>query len=722
MPPPSASAARPPSKPAAARATATTDLRQPLIVLRAHFLVSAALALVVCTLVAWQQLRRPRLYAADAALVVERTERLELGERGEFGLSEVATLTRLEQLRSPELLQRVLASLTPDERVLLGVDAADAAPADRERLLRAAVRGAIDFTRKEGTSLIVISAVHGDPRAAALLANRYAEQAIRYAFERSSASNGASLAFLRDQAEDIRKKAEAAERQLQEYRQKFNLVSLEANQNIIVDNLKSLNASATAARVARVAIEARLAQAEAVIKRGDAAEQFAGLTTIDGLTDVTRRLADLRAKRAVMAERYGRRHPAMQENEHAIEALTALRNEQIGHELVTLRDQRDKAEAEGRQLAAQLAAAEKAALDLDQLGVEYNILRRAVDSHKASYSQILARLNDAAVASQLRGVNMRISELATPPVAPFSPNPRKIALLTVALAVIILLGYPFSAELFFGRIRSALDVDYHLGTDVLGEIGSVRTLKESVRPTLVKTDHDETATEQFSALFSQLSLSSKIDPPKSILVTSTLPGEGKSFIAANLAQCFVAHSKRTLLIDADLRRPAQHRQFGLDNNLGLLRWLDGGAAPEGDLLRDEKLGIVEVFPGLHLLRAGGINRKASELMDAERLPQLFAALQRRFDVMIFDTPPAGVFPDALGFAKACHEFIYICRFNTASRQEVRGVLQRLRQTGLDFPGIVLNAMPTGFAGNYYYQSYGYQRTKHYAKHYAKPKA
>lgn len=702
-----------------ARTVMTIDLRHSLIVLRSHLWVALGLAMIVCTLVAWQQMRRPRLFAAAATLIVERGERIpEWREYADMSAMDLSTATRLEQLRSPEVLERVVASLTPAEVEQIMVPYREPGDAGQRAMnVKSTVRSAVTIGRREGTMLLGVSAIHRDPKAAALIANRYAEQALRYTVDRTLANSDASLIALRDQAEEMRKKAESAERELQEYRQRFNLVSLEGSQNIIVDNLKSLNASATASRVARVAIEARLQQAEAVLKRDEDVTQLASITGFDPLADVARRLADLRSKHAVMGQRYGHRHPAMQESQRSIEALEKMRDEQVRTAITSLRDQRAKALSEEGQLDEQRAKAEKAALDLDQLGVEYNILRRTVESHKATYSQILGRLNDASISSQLRGATLRVSELASPPAAPFSPNPRRTLLLTGALGLLILFGYPFSAELFFGRIRSASDVEYHLNCDLLGEIGSVSRMKEKDRPRLVKSQLDETVVEQFRALHSQLTLTSKIDPPKTLLVTSTLPSEGKSFIAANLAECFVAHSRRTLLVDVDLRRPAQHRNFGLENDAGILRWIEKGGQLEGDLLKDPDLGLTEVYPGLFLLRAGGLSRKATELVEAGPLVSLLGTLQRRFDVMILDTPPAGVFPDALAFAKVCHELIYICRFNTASRQAVRSVLDRLRQSELEFPGIVLNAMPVGFGGNYYYRGYSYQRTKSYAKHY-----
>jgi succinoglycan biosynthesis transport protein ExoP len=709
-----------PARPAPApgpRPVPAFDLRHPVIVLRAHLWQALALALVTCTLVAWQMMRQPREYAASAVLFFEREEpRPTIVHRDEYPdhLDPDLTLsTRLEQLRSLDMAKRVVASLSPDERARVLAPYAGpgpAAPADLEGV----VRGAMSFSRKPGTLLILITAAHRDPGATALLANRFAEQCIQYTLERGQESNNASLAFLREQAEDMRRKTEAAERALQEYRQRYNLVSLEDNQNIIVDNLKSLNTSATAARVARFAAEARLEQAEAVIKRGDDAAALAAVIESDSLSQVSRRLADLRGKRAVLAERYGRRHPAMQENQREIEALEKLRDDEQRTVLSGLRDRATKAAAEERRLADLLKQAEKAALDLDELGIEYNVLRRTLDSHKATYTQILTRLNDASISSQLRGLNLKISERASVPASPVSPNPRRTLLLTGALALALVFGYPFTAEMFFGRVRSALDVEHHLGATVLGEITFARRVQVPHRPVIVNEGSDEIAVEQFRGLYSQLALTSRLDPPKTLLVTSAQQGEGKSFIAANLAQSCVAHGRRTLLVDADLRRPTQHRNFGLDGRAGILRWIEEGGRPDApDLRSDERLGLREVLPGLWLLRAGGTSRKATELLDTGPLSGLLRALQREFDILILDTPPAGIFSDAAAFARLSHELVFVCRFNAVSRHVVRDVLERLRQTELEFAGIVLNGMPGGFGGTYYYKHSSYRGAKDY---------
>ncbi|HVU25856.1 MAG TPA: polysaccharide biosynthesis tyrosine autokinase, partial [Opitutus sp.] len=531
------------------------------------------------------------------------------------------------------------------------------------------------------------------------------------------ATNNAALVFLRDQAEDLRKKLETSERALQEYRARYNLVSLDDSQNIVVDRLKALNASATAARVRRSEIEVRLQQAEAAVKRHEAPAELASLADSPALAEVQHRIDDLKARRAVLAERYGRRHPTMQETERTLAALEKLRDNQVDTAVANLRTQRDKAVAEEKELAGQLAAAEADSLKLDQIGVEYNVLKRAIETQKTIYSQVLSQLNEASIAAQIESVNVRIADRATPNPVPVSPNLRKTTLLLTFLAIAIIGVYPFCVELLFARVRSGSDVEYYLGTTLLGEIGAVRRVNEADRPHLVERAAENPAAEQFRALFSQLQLVSRIDPPKAILITSTVPGEGKSFIASNLASAFVAHGRRVLLIDADLRRPSQHRSYKLDNKAGVLRWIEEGGDVAADPCNDPRLGIVEVTKNLFLLRTGGNTRRASEIVATGKLTPLITALQREFDILIFDTPPAGVFPDAISFSTFCHELVFICRFGIASRQQVRGLLERWRQTGLDLPGIVLNALPSGRTSGYYYY-HGYGASSRYAKYYS----
>jgi Mrp family chromosome partitioning ATPase len=134
---------------------------------------------------------------------------------------------------------------------------------------------------------------------------------------------------------------------------------------------------------------------------------------------------------------------------------------------------------------------------------------------------------------------------------------------------------------------------------------------------------------------------------------------------------------------------------------------------------DADLGILEIKPGLFLLRTGGEDRQATELFEMPRFRELFEALRRQFDLVLVDTPPLGVFPDGLLVSKYCDEVVYVCRFNAVPRSKIRKTIERLGRSTATLVGIVLNGIPSGKQSAYYdYYGYGSTENKRYKAYYA----
>ncbi len=732
--PPASPASFPPApapKPAAPEA-ALIDLRHVLMVVRERWLAAGALALVLCGLVGFGLLSRPSVYEAKSSLLVERSNdrvvdiKQVVDNSVEGSLTDALLLTHIEQLQSHTFFLRVVRSLSPKElaTVFAPYQKAEDEPVaglpveEREQAAENFLAGSLKVERAGRTLLINLSLRHRDAKVAQWLVNRICEQYILHLIDRSSSSNTAAIAFLRDQAEELRKKVEVSERDLQAYRSKYNLVSLEENQNIVVERLKALSSAVTGSRVARLGIETRLAQVEAIVTDGTKVLELATLPEFAGYAAAQQEVDKLQAQRAVLGERYGARHPQMIDNARALASRERLRDQQLAAALGDLRNQRAKAVTNEGQLEKELAAAETESLRLDQLSIGYNVLRREVETNRQLYSQILSRQNETGISSQLQNTNIKIVDRAGLPVDPVSPNRKKVALIVVLLFGATFFGYALGADLLDNRVKSWMDVEQYLAAPLLAEIAMAKQVKEADRSLIVANDLDEHTAESFRGLHSQLHLSSKVELPKTILVTSTLPGEGKSFVAANLAESYAAHGKRTVIVDGDFRRPTVHRLAKTDNKTGTLVWLQTAKADAPVSLRDASLGLVEAAPNLQVLCTGGVSRKVSEMLESRRLIDLFEALQREFDVVIIDTPPAGVFPDAEAFSAVADELIYVCRFAGPSRVNVRQVLNRLRKGSLAFAGVVLNAMPTSRGGAQYYSGYGYQGSRYYAEYYA----
>jgi capsular exopolysaccharide synthesis family protein len=208
--------------------------------------------------------------------------------------------------------------------------------------------------------------------------------------------------------------------------------------------------------------------------------------------------------------------------------------------------------------------------------------------------------------------------------------------------------------------------------------------------------------------------------PKVILLCSTVPSEGKSLVANNLAYTFARHGRNVLLVDSDFRGPSLHGYHNLDNSKGILPWLhSNGELPE-DVRTDDNLGIHAVAERFDLLCSGGQDKQPTEFFSNPRLKSLFDSLRSLYDVILVDTPPVGVFPDALLLKPFVDEAVFVCRFRKVNKFRVRHFLDKMTEAGHSVEGVVLNGLPPGRLSSYYgYHGYGANSESEYNRYYAK---
>jgi capsular exopolysaccharide synthesis family protein len=261
------------------------------------------------------------------------------------------------------------------------------------------------------------------------------------------------------------------------------------------------------------------------------------------------------------------------------------------------------------------------------------------------------------------------------------------------------------------RVRSPWDVETFLGADLLGSVPNMSDADARRHHRLLLDAPNGREAEPLLAIYSSARARSQIDSPKAVLVTSTVAEEGRSLVAANLAAAFARHGKRTLLVDCDLRTPSLHHAFDRPNDAGLVAWFTRGAtlpdatSPSSDV----DLGLVNVAPGLDLLRAGGRSDHPSAIFEHPAFARLLVRLKQDYDQVVVDSPPLGVATDALLVAQNTDEVVFVCRAGRAQRRHVRLYLHALRQTGNQILGVVLNGIRPRrlrrHADDHYYRSY-----------------
>jgi succinoglycan biosynthesis transport protein ExoP len=693
-------------------------LRDYYIILRERLWIALPLALIVSIGMGYYQSREIPMYAATATMQFEKPETVvtQQGIIDQNIRSDIDLNTNIQVFNSQKLRTRVAESFTPDEIQILNrpnlkkllPGQSVPAPQRADSLL-----GAVSIEPIRGSYLISVTARNEDPEAAALVANAYVRQFMSYLQERVGGINNDALTFLRERATQLEKDSKADEDKLQAYMRDNKLVSLDKSVDMVSSGLLSINSNLTSARLAVLNLENLVRQIETYRKENKNILEVSAISIRPAVASLRGQLNELQQKQSLLAERYLERHPKLIDIANNI----AVTQEHLDQAILDAIADISASLAESRQtmktLEGEYAKQEQQALRLRELGVDFNALQNRATASKSNYLTILGRLNETATTKALESIPLRPLDRATVPSAPYAPNIQRITRSAIGLGVIVFIGVALALSFIDDRVKSSWDVESFIGVNLLGIIPNLNTIKEEDRYTLVLDGSQAPGVEAFLSVYSSAKIHSKLDFPKSVLITSTIPGEGKTLISCNFAGSFARHGKRTLLIDCDLRRPMLHRHFKQQNNAGLIPWFEAGANLDGDLTRDVNLGIIKVGDNLSLLTSGGRSKSPTELLENPLFGQLLERLKKHYDLVVVDSPPMGAVTDSLLIAERIDEVVYVCRFNRAYRKHIKLYIKALHRGKNEVLGIVLNGLSPRRIE--YYSNYRYYRS--YKKYY-----
>lgn len=566
---------------------------------------------------------------------------------------------------------------------------------------------------QKGSTIMRILVTHRDPEAAALIANRYARKYIDFNIDLAMTGTNSAIVFLRNQSEETRKEVEEAERDLQQYRAKYNMAALGENQNVVLKKVGSLGENLVGSQINQVSLQAQLDKVESYLREKRDLQEVAFINGYGGIAANRGQIDQLLAARRLMEERYLEEHPRMKENALALATARQHLAADLDLAVAELRSRTVFATEYVAKLKSELALAENDARALDQISVDYKFLEQHARTKQDTYRAIMNRLNDANISAQMENTNIKIFDRAYIPSIPINPTKGQTAAKAGAVGLLLLFGLPLGIGLLDSRIKSTSDIEDKLGVHLLAGVKFFKNIPVHQHATVFRDALDDSLTEVYRGLYSEIELRTDCPSPKVILLSSSVPGEGKSVTSANLAAVFAAHGKRTLLVDCDFRRPSLHRLFGLPNDRGILRWAQTHTLPDLVAADEEDLGIRLLSPNLHLLTAGGSVKKPTEIIERLASSSLMERLKRSFDIIILDTPPAAIFPDALLLARHAAEVIYVCKFRTVRRNIVKRTLAKFEDTGTRVLGLVLNQLPRSRVMSYDYEGYGSYEKEYY---------
>ncbi len=548
----------------------------------------------------------------------------------------------------------------------------------------------------KNTRIANIEFASPDPRVAAQIANSFADNYIRQSLERRFDASRYSLEFLRNQLREAQARLSNSERQALAYARQTRLIDASAGaaggnapRSLTTSSLVDLNASLSQATSRRIAAEQRWDNARAA--------NVLTLPEVLGNPAIQQLLAQLAQLRSQYQDQLQTRrevYPALQQQAAHIAELNRQANALAERVRASINEEYQTALRQENGLKSDLEGLKNATLDEQARGIRLSILQREANTNRVQLDALLNRYNQVNAQAGVQLNNLAVIDHAQVPTAPYWPSiPLNFALALLAAAVLSA-AFVLGRENLFELVRSPDDVLSRLHLPLLGAVPEGQDVVADLK------DPKSGISEAFSSIRTSLSLSSSEGVPGSLMVTSTQAGEGKSTACYGLATGLSKIGKSVVVVDADLRRPNVHRQFGLDNKMGASNVLSGSAAVEAVTVR-------AVIPGVDVITAGPIPPNPAELLATGALIQLIEELTTRYDHVIVDSAPVLGLADAPLVASSVAGIVFVIESARTSVRGASSAVTRLTQSGKPVLGVILSRFHAGRSGYAYDYQYAY---------------
>lgn len=619
--------------------------------------------------------------------------------------------TQVELLQSNALMEAVVDRLKLTTNPLF-VSAADhswfksfqetmgvgSAKLDEREIRKQVVESLAEMVSVEGSKksqLIKVSVNSSDPVLAASIANTLADAYIETDLEARYKLTQKAADWMNSHLTSLKAQLEQSERALQSYREQHNLIDTkELLLSGAAGQLEVMLKSLVEARMARAQAKSNLDQvlrargnevSMPVVQRNPLVASLLGT-----VSDQERKVSEL-------SNRYGNLHPKLIQAQAELKQARRNLQIQVADVVNGLEREYEVARANEAALSAAVAESKQSIQGTNRKEFELVSLEREVKSNRDLYDMFMGRLKETSTASDLQSVVARVVDPATVSDVPIKPKKRMIVTLAFVLSLVLGVAIAFMLEYLDNSVRSAEDAERKLGLPLLAAIPKVEISGSRSAGLYYRDAPKSLFAEAIKTIRTGILLSGIDHPKKTLVVTSSVPGEGKSTVAIDLALAH-AQTKRVLLIDGDMRRPSIAKVLGLDNSHPGLSML---------VLGMEKLeNCVYKIEGstLDVLIAGSIPPNPLELLLSDRFKELLAELGERYDVIMIDSPPVQLVSDAVVLASMATGVIFVLKADATPFQFARRAIRTLQRSGASLYGVVLNQ--ANFKNEEYYGGYG----------------
>lgn len=723
------------------------DFERLLNLLRARAWLVIVVAVVFFAAAFAYALRSPKIYESRALIQVEQASQ-NVVDIDDIARENPQTTdfvnTVVQALTSRKLMLRVVKATGLDHNPEFAPPRSNGGKyTDIELADRLASK--VSAKLRRGTRLIELTVEDKNPELAQKIAFSIVREFLRENFDQKLALSRVANEFLQEESEKLKAKLETSERKLQAYREQNKAVSLEERQNIIVEKLRELNTKVTEAKSKRLQLEADIEQLKRVEKAN--VDELLSINSVSQLPHVAvirEQLVSAEAELAALKDRYLPKHPKYIAGVTRIANLKQALDSEVKQAGETLSRLYEASRESEMKLETALQEQEERALELDKVAIPYNVLQRDVESDRALYESVTKRLKETAITQGVEQPPFRIIEEPMVPSAPAKPRVKVILAAGLLLGVMAGVGLVFVLDLLDHSLRTVDEAESFLDLPalaaipekrietVLNQVGeAIREKKlskipqeiagkgvvEPVRkflnareaaaqakrhPLVFIEDPASLQAEAIRTLRTSLSLLGKQETRRTFLFASSIPEEGKTFTSLNFAHSLAQQGLRTVIIDADLRKPRLKSDLLPEEGdiSGLTNYLSGTAT------------LTEVvkktpYENLFLLPGGHRAPNPAELLNEDDFQKMLDELLKSYDRIVVDTAPVNAVSDVLLIANCIQTTCLVVHAGRTPKKAVLRAVRQLQKTGARLGGFVFNRLPVGGqSAGYYYYYYG----------------
>jgi len=665
----------------------------------------------------------------------------------------------LEETQKKGVMERIFGIMpeqaTSEPLPAMAEGTLDRSPAESARLAPfvALLEDKLSVQQVRDTRALKVSFTDTDPVIAAGVVNGMAQEFIQRNFQSKTERFTSTAGWLDRSTRELKSKVEQAEQELATYTREHNIFSFENKETLTTNKLSTLHDQATRAETDRMLKESLYQEVTqgrvAQLPEAFADMIFKGSATPE-VTVLQKQLSELATSAAQISVKYGPEHPRMLEIRQQMTTL----QEQIGNKSKALEEKLksdyERAMRDEQSLKGALTQAKSEAVHENQAAIQYNILKQDVDTAKSLYTDFLQKTNQAKVQVAEQHSNIRVIDPGQVPTQPAGPKRLLMILIGFTLSLGAGVGLALFLEYFDNSVKSIEDVARYAQIPTLAIIPTMavaaaqaRRFEKKQRKAISKrvstaeSEEDENklttttpqplphaqslsvVAEAYRTLRTSVLLSTAGRAPKTILFTSSRPGEGKSTTTINTAISLAQLNATVLVIDCDLRKPVAHKMLGLGNGPGLSTYLSRDIEING-LIRETQV------PNLSVIPCGPIPPNPAELISSDRMRDLLRELAGRFDHILIDSPPLMNVTDPVILSTMVDGVVIVVHGGETPREHLRRARQELASVNAKIFGVVLNNLDIKRQGydDYYYYKYSYtyseaQETKQDARRAAK---